>query len=55
MGDKLSTPLTEGLPLGGDAAGYWYDWIEAHLLLNEAARDIEGGDSGIQLGAGPRG
>ena len=34
--------IAAGLPHGTDQAGLWYDWIEALLMIEEAAATIEG-------------
>jgi serine/threonine protein kinase len=38
----LPNRLDNGLPIGDDPSGLWYDWVETYLLLREATADIEG-------------
>jgi hypothetical protein len=42
IGDRFPEGLTKGLPISGDSAGLWHDWVETLLLLNEAAFEVEG-------------
>jgi serine/threonine protein kinase len=39
---KLPRSPEKGLPAGAEASGFWHDWIESLLLVNEAELEIEG-------------
>ena len=41
----LPNGLANGLPMRADEAGFWNDWMESYLIMNEAATLIEGADS----------
>jgi hypothetical protein len=39
---KLPGGVANGLPISGDTSGFWHDWIESLILLNEATFKISG-------------
>jgi len=43
IGPTFKNGSRNGLPKGDDQSGFWYDWVESWLLLNEAVAEIEGG------------
>lgn len=41
IGTRFSDGLAKGMSVGDEKSGYWHNWIEALLLLNEAISEVE--------------